>query len=276
METNGNNSIYEESSKFQNEEESNQYPGRDTRITRTTLTNPFISNYKDKENFLFDENEDNKNNKTFNTKVIISTFNFKIVLIGNVAVGKSSIIKRFIHNEFNKTYLCTVGTELSRKSLFIGKKKKANLFIWDTCGQERFRTVTRQYYRDTQAILLVFDLTNEKSFKDLKSWLEEAINYINNNKCLFFLFGNKSDEKEKIVINNDKIKHFLRKNPEIKKYVEISAFNGHNIDLAFDKISQHLVIKFSGEEINKNMKAFKKNVIIEKEEENTQKDVGCC
>ena len=276
METNGNNSIYEESSKFQNEEESNQYPGRDTRITRTTLTNPFISNYKDKENFLFDENEDNKNNKTLNTKVIISTFNFKIVLIGNVAVGKSSIIKRFIHNEFNKTYLWTVGTELSRKSLFIGKKKKANLFIWDTCGQERFRTVTRQYYRDTQAILLVFDLTNEKSFKDLKSWLEEAINYINNNKCLFFLFGNKSDEKEKIVINNDKIKHFLRKNPEIKKYFEISAFNGHNIDLAFDKISQHLVIKFSGEEINKNIKAFKKNVIIEKEEENTQKDVGCC
>ena len=276
METNGNNSIYEESSKFQNEEESNQYPGRVTRITRTTLTNPFISNYKDKENFLFDENEDNKNNETLPTNVIISTFNFKIVLIGNVAVGKSSIIKRFIHNEFNKTYLCTVGTELSRKSLFIGKKKKANLFIWDTCGQERFRTVTRQYYRDTQAILLVFGLTNEKSFNDLKSWLEEAINYINNNKCLFFLFGNKSDEKEKIVINNDKIKHFLRKNPEIKKYFEISAFNGHNIDLAFDKISQHLVIKFSGEEINKNIKAFKKNVIIEKEEENTQKDVGCC
>ena len=90
------------------------------------------------------------------------------------------------------------------------------------------------------------------------------------------MFGNKSDEKEKIVINNDKIKHFLRKNPEIKKYFEISAFNGHNIDLAFDKISQHLVIKFSGEEINKNIKAFKKNVIIEKEEENTQKDVGCC
>ncbi len=276
MESSGNNSTHEESSKLQNEEESNQYPGRSTRITRTTLANPFISNHKDKENFLFDENEENKNNETLPTKMTISTFNFKIVLIGNVAVGKSSIIKRFVHNEFNKSYLCTVGTELSRKSLFIGKNKKANLFIWDTCGQERFRTVTRQYYRDTQAILLVFDLTNEKTFNDLKSWIEEAINYKNNDKCLFFLFGNKSDEKEKIVVSNEKIKHFLRNNPEIKKYFEVSAFNGHNIDLAFDKISQHLVIKFSGEEINKNMKAFKKNVIIEKEEENTQKDVGCC
>ena len=276
MESSGNNSTHEESSKLQNEEDANQYPDRVTRITRTTLTNPFIPTHKDKDNFLVDENQNNKNNETLPTKITISTFNFKIVLIGDVSVGKSSIIKRFVHNEFNKAYLCTVGTELSRKSLFIGKNKKANLFIWDTCGQERFRTVTRQYYRDTQAILLVFDLTNEKTFNDLNSWLEEAINYINNTKCLFFLFGNKSDEKEKIVVNNAQIKHFLRKNPEIKKYFEVSAFNGHNIDLAFDKISQHLVIKFSGEEINKNMKAFKKNMLLEKEDQNTQKDVGCC
>ena len=90
------------------------------------------------------------------------------------------------------------------------------------------------------------------------------------------MLGNKSDEKEKIVVDNKQINHFLRKNPSIKKYFEVSAFNGHNIDLAFYKISQHLIIRFSGEEINKNMKAFKKNVKLENEEQNKQKNVRCC
>lgn len=275
MESSGNNSTHEESSKLQNEEDANQYPDRVTRITRTTLTNPFIATHKDKDNFLVDENQNNKNNETLPAKITISTFNFKIVLIGDVAVGKSSIIKRFVHNEFNKAYLCTVGTELSRKSLFIGKNKKANLFIWDTCGQERFRTVTRQYYRDTQAILLVFDLTNEKTFNDLNSWLEEAINYINNTNCLFFLLGNKSDKKDSIVVNNDEIKNFIRKNRKIKKYFEVSALDGHNIDLSFDKISQYLVMKFGGEEINKNMKGYQRKLTLENNDNNNEKK-GCC
>ena len=269
-----NNSTHEESSKIQNEEDSNTCPGRVTRITRTTLQPPDSSKKKSNENFQIEYQENNKNNETLPTKNTITAFNFKVVLIGNVAVGKSSIIKRFIHNEFNKTYFCTIGTELSNKSLLIGENKKVNLYIWDTCGQEKFRTVTRQYYRDTQAIILVFDLTNEKSFNDLESWLEEAINYINNTKCLFFVLGNKSDEKDKIVVENEEIKNFVRKNPRIKKYFEISAFNGHNIDLVFDKISQHLVLKFSGEEINKNMNEYKKNLKLENN--NKKKDSGCC
>ena len=134
-----------------------------------------------------------KNNETLAIKGTISTFNFKILLIGNVAIRKSSIIKRQITNELNKSYICTFVTELSKKSLLIEGNKKVNLFLWDTCDQERFETVTRQYYRDTQAILLVFDLTNEKSFNDINSWFEEAVNYINNIKCLFFLILNKSD-----------------------------------------------------------------------------------
>ena len=274
MESSMNNSTHEESSKIPIDEELNIYPGRVTRITRTTLQPPSSSRQKSNENIQIDYKESNKNNETLPTKNTVSVFNFKIVLIGNVAVGKSSIIKRFMHNEFNKTYFCTVGTELSRKTLLIGNNKKVNLNIWDTCGQEKFRTVTRQYYRDTQAILLVFDLTNEKSFNDIESWLEEAINYTNNIKCLFFLFGNKSDEKEKIVVENEDIKNILRKNQRIKKYFEISAFNGHNVDLAFDKISQHLVIRFSGEEINKNMKEYRKNLQLENDKKN--KDEGCC
>jgi len=159
--------------------------------------------------------------------------------------------------------------------LLIGGNKRANLLIWDTCGQEKFRAVTRQYYRDTHAIILVFDLTNGKTFKDLNSWLEEAINYINNTKCLFFVLGNKSDETEKIVVTNEQIKNFLKNNPKIKKYYEVSAFNGHNIDLTFDKMSQYLIMKFGGEEINKNMNKYQKKANIQIIDNNDKK-TGCC
>ena len=273
MESSGNNSTHEESSKLQVEEgDSNLYQNR---ISRATLTPQNFNNHKTQNNATFEKQVENKINETLPIKGTISTFNFKIVLIGNVSVGKSSIIKRFVHNEFNKKYYCTVGTELSRKSVLIGQNKKVNLNIWDTCGQERFRTVTRQYYLDTQAILLVFDLTNEKAFIDLDSWYEEAINFINNSKCFFFLIGNKSDENEKIKIKNEQIKQFMRKNHKIKKYFDVSALNGHNIDLAFNKISQHLIIKFGGEEINKNMKNFKNNLILESKNEINNK-TSCC
>ena len=274
MENNDNGRISEESSNIPNEERSNFYQDPVSRISMY----PGPYNQNSKNNFIIENPEKNinKNNETLPIKRTISTFNFKIVLIGNVSVGKSSIIKRFINNEFNNTYICTVGTELSKKSLLIEENKLINLFIWDTCGQERFRTVTRQYYRDTEAILLVFDLTNEKSFNDLYSWLEEAINYINISKCLFFLIGNKVDETDKICVKNERIKNFVRKNQRIKKYFEVSAFNGHNINLTFDIIGEYLVKKFSGEEINKNMKEYKNKLKLENEKIEKNKDKKCC
>ena len=273
----GNNSTHDQSSKIANEEDSNIYQGLvAARISRPTFQPPLFST-RQKSNGNLELDEENRNNETLPIKRTISTFNFKIVLIGNVSVGKSSIIRRFVHNDFNNSYLCTVGTELFRKSFLIGENKNVNLFIWDTCGQERFRAVTRQYYHDTQAILLVFDLTNKKTFNNLKSWYDEALNYINNTNCLFFILGNKWDETDKIVVENDEIKNFLKKNQKIKKYFEVSAFNGHNIDMAFDKISRYLIMKYSGDEIGQNVKEFQdNNVKLENEEKNKQKGGGCC
>ena len=283
MDSGNNSSTHEESSKIANEEDSNIYQGLVARISRPTLQPAFISS-RLKSNRVSHLDEENKNNETLPIKRTITTFNFKIVLIGNVSVGKSSIIRRFVLNEFNNSYLCTVGTELFRKALLIGENKQVNLSIWDTCGQEKFRSVTRQYYRDTQAILLVFDLTNKKSFNNLNSWYEEALNYINDTNCLFFVLGNKWDETDKIVVESDEIRNFMRKNQKIKKYFEVSAFNGHNIDLAFDKISRHLIMMYSGDEIVQNVKEFQdNNVKLENEERNknkinnnNNKKGGCC
>lgn len=259
-------STHEQSSNIPNEEDSNIHPGRISRVSRPTFQ---------PRNQAYPKEEINKINETLPIKKTISSYNFKIVLIGNVSVGKSSIIKRFIHNEFNEKYTCTIGTESFNKTLLIGENKNVNLRIWDTCGQEKFRTVTRQYYRDAQAILIVFDLTKKQTFDDLNSWYEEAINYINNTNCLFFLLGNKSDKKDSIVVENDEIKNFIRKNRKIKKYFEVSALDGHNIDLSFDKISQYLVMKFGGEEINKNMKGYQRKLTLENNDNNTEKK-GCC
>jgi len=272
MENNENNSTIEESSKLPYNEPQNIRKERIT--TRITLQPPNTDSKKHKN---LETQYINKNNESLPIKRNISVYNFKLVLIGNVSVGKSSIIKRYISNEFNKSYFCTIGTELFKKELFVGENKKVNLFIWDTCGQERFRTVTRQYYRNTQAILLVFDLTNEKSFTDLDSWFQEASNYINDKNCLFFLLGNKYDETKLIKIDNNIIKEFMRKYPTIIKYFEVSACNGHNINNAFEKISQYLVKQFRGEEINKTMKEYKNNLKLKNEGKvKKRKDVVCC
>jgi len=269
-------STLEESSKVESQRESNAYSNR---ITRNTLQqNPRErAELKDSVNSesSIKKKTSSNTNETLPIKNNISNFNFKVVLIGNVSVGKSSIIKRFIHNEFNQEYICTIGTELSKKSLLVSQNKIINLFIWDTCGQEKFRSVTRQYYRDTQAILLVFDLTSEKSFYDLQSWFDEALDFVNDVRCMFFLLGNKSDIKDEIKIREKDIKNFMRQNHQIKKYFEVSAFTGHNIDLAFDKIGQHLILTFGVEEINKHIKVYKKNLNSQKEKNNANK-VKCC
>jgi len=273
MESENISTYEEESSKNHTEKESAEYSNR---ITRKTFQNNSSSKTINKKDDI--QNKEKKQiNETLPIKQCISAFQYKIVLIGDVAVGKSSIIKRFILNEFNTNYNGTIGTELSKKSLLISENKMVNLFIWDTCGQERFRSVTRQYYRDTQAILLVFDLTNEKTFTDMQSWYDEAIEYANEVKCIFFLFGNKSDEIKNIKVKEKDIKNFTRKNTKIKKYFDVSALSGHNIDLAFDKISQYLVMTFGIEEINKNIRAYKKNMSLEIEnEEHVEKQVKCC
>ena len=211
---------------------------------------------------------------TLPVKRTIINFNFKFVLIGNISVGKSSIIKRYINNTYDEEYICTVGTELLEKSLSIGENNKINLFIWDTCGQERFRCVTRQYYKDTQAILLVFDLTDEKSFEDLSSWIEEAICYTNNENCMFFLFGNKSDEKDKRKVGKDEIKSFMKKYPKIKKYFEVSALNGDNIEISFEKVCQFLVMLYQGDGIDKEFNEYKKRKLSSSSE--IEKSGKCC
>ncbi|OAY64859.1 Ras-related protein RABC2a, partial [Ananas comosus] len=120
-------------------------------------------------------------------------YSFKILLIGDSGVGKSSLLVTFISNQL-EDLSPTIGVDFKVKFLTIGGKK-LKLTIWDTAGQERFRTVTSSYYRGAQGILLVYDVTRRETFTNLADvWAKEVELYSTNRDCIKILIGNKVDK----------------------------------------------------------------------------------
>jgi small GTP-binding protein len=178
-------------------------------------------------------NEKIKNRKTKSGKDIIE---MKIILLGDVAVGKTSIFGRYTKNSFNECYKCTVQVEKQTKFIDIDLQTSVKLVIWDTCGQERYRNITRQYYRDCDGAVIVFDLTNTDSFENVPKWIEELKNNGPPNISILIV-GNKSDlTNERVVPINDINKLIGNK----YLYYDVSAKNGNNVDLAFGKIKTQI------------------------------------
>ena len=126
---------------------------------------------------------------------------FKILLIGDSAVGKSSILLRFSDNIFTESFLPTIGVDFKIKTLeFQGKNAK--LQIWDTAGQERFKTITSTYYKGSHGIILVYDITDMESFNKLGDWLIEVEKNAPNN-VYKILVGNKADLNDQRVVSYD-------------------------------------------------------------------------
>ena len=170
-----------------------------------------------------------------------TTYDFRVILLGNIAVGKTCIISRFVHNKYDRDYKCSIGVEFNTKTLNISQSSIANLKIWDTCGDEKYRAITRQYYKDAEGILLVYDITNKKTFEGLNDWYQDI-----KDKCIknvqIILVGNKSDlaEKDKVVTNED-IQGFLKDKKNIDS-IEVSAKTGRNITLLFETLTNRLIM----------------------------------
>lgn len=125
-----------------------------------------------------------------------------MVLIGDSGVGKSSLLSRFTRNEFNLESKSTIGVEFATRSIEVdGKTIKAQ--IWDTAGQERFHTITTSYYRGAMGIMLVYDITNEKTFDDIVKWLRNIDEHANEDVEKMIL-GNKCDMEEKRVVSKER------------------------------------------------------------------------
>ena len=125
----------------------------------------------------------------------------KYIIVGDAAVGKSNLLLRFVYDTFKEEYHLTIGVEYGQKYIKI-KNKVYQIQVWDTAGQEQFRSITRAYYKNSICALVVYDITNRKTFESIKQWVEECKNYMPKN-VIITLVGNKCDLEDKRQVEKD-------------------------------------------------------------------------
>ncbi|XP_064425725.1 ras-related protein Rab-35 [Latimeria chalumnae] len=130
---------------------------------------------------------------------------FKLLIIGDSGVGKSSLLLRFADNTFSGSYITTIGVDFKIRTVEINGEK-VKLQIWDTAGQERFRTITSTYYRNTHGVIIVYDITNAESFVNVKRWLHEIGQ--NCDSVCKILVGNKNDDPSRKQVETADARRF--------------------------------------------------------------------
>ena len=189
---------------------------------------------------------------------------YKIVLLGDSSVGKTSLMLRFTDDSFEENGASTIGVEFKNKEIELNEKK-IELNILDTAGQEKYRSIAKNFIREGDGIIFTFDLTNENSFHSIKNWLitsEEA-----NQGFQKILVGNKFDLPDKKV-SKEKAETFCEKYK--MKYFEVSAKDGTNVELIFREIAQLILLNQPEKEINN------KNAKLSIENNDSPKAKGCC
>ncbi|VVB09807.1 unnamed protein product [Arabis nemorensis] len=157
---------------------------------------------------------------------------FKVVLIGDSAVGKSQLLARFARDEFSMDSKATIGVEFQTRTLVI-EQKSVKAQIWDTAGQERYRAVTSAYYRGAVGAMLVYDMTKRETFDHIPRWLEELRAHADKN-IVIILIGNKSDLEDQRAIPTEDAKEFAEK--EGLFFLETSALNATNVENSFNTL----------------------------------------
>ena len=167
-----------------------------------------------------------KNNNAYIEKTI------KVLLVGNSSVGKTSIMLRYLDDFFVENFLPTVGIDFKTKMVgHNGKNIKVNL--WDTAGQEKFRTLTTSYYKGANAVIFVFDITERESFFQLRDWIMETKKHVGND-FMGIIVGNKLDLDYKRVVKTDELL-YLAEDVQMPVF-EVSAKDGTNISEVFETL----------------------------------------
>jgi len=170
----------------------------------------------------------------------MAELSFKVIVIGPAAVGKSSLIRRFVHDKFTLHYKFTIGVDFATKTIEYELEKQARVTIWDIGGQDRFKSLRRNFYEGTHGALVVFDLSRAQTFPKMKKWVAD-MNQILEKKVPIIILGNKSDIISEIgeVIHKDEVKQFTEKADS--GYLETSAKAGDNVKTAFVELTKKIV-----------------------------------
>jgi len=166
------------------------------------------------------------------------SYTYKYVVIGEGGCGKTSLTSRLVNSSFDPTYQTTIGVEFESKTIQVANKR-IKLHIWDTAGQEMFRTITRSYYRSAVGALLVFDLTRRKTYNSLDYWLAEIDQNSSIKREHVILIGNKQDLEHRRQVSTEEAIEYCRVRG-LNSYLETSAKTGHLIKNAFNKLSQDI------------------------------------
>lgn len=161
---------------------------------------------------------------------------YKILLLGDSAVGKSCLFRRYTDNEYEPG-VATTGVDLQYKYLSF-QDKKIRLEIWDTAGQERFRGITKNYYNGAHGIIFVFDVTQSKTFMNVKNWIKDVKNNLSKGRFETVIVGNKIDLVDEREVMTKSLEEFGEKH--MIETFEASAKTGEGVDVFFQKLVEKL------------------------------------
>ncbi|OMJ94337.1 hypothetical protein SteCoe_2539 [Stentor coeruleus] len=161
---------------------------------------------------------------------------YKLVFLGDIYVGKTSIINQFMYENFDTNYQATIGIDFLSKTLTIGDKSM-RLQLWDTAGQERFRSLIPNYIRDSSAAVIVYDVTNKQTFASLDKWVEDVRNE-RGNSVIIAIVGNKTDKTGERCVTTEEAEAKAKQLGAI--YQETSAKTGSNVKELFKDIASSI------------------------------------
>lgn len=193
---------------------------------------------------------------------------FKVLLLGDSGVGKTSIMRRYLDDQFRSNHVATIGVDFRLTTIDVDGRK-VKLQIWDTAGQERFRSVTSSYYYGADGAIIVYDVSNAESFRNVDSWLNELRRHSNSERMSVVAIGNKCDKiQDKAVSYLESLAHLGK--VEDLTVVEVSAKTDLNVDQIFSILVEKMMTNIHKED-------DRQSVVLEQQSKSLKKKtVSCC
>ena len=185
---------------------------------------------------------------------------YKILLLGDSSVGKTCFLMRYTENTFQEIHMSTIGLDYKLKNVQLDDGRMVKIQIWDTAGQDRFRSITKNYYKGAHGIILLYSVTDKKTFENVRNWISQIKEEVSE-KVTIILVGNKIDDEEHRIVTEEDGEKMA--NEFGLQFFECSAKSGVNVDPIFNELVRKTVENYTkvggkGETLNKKKNSQKK------------------